>query len=101
MLVPPRAFSGYKVWPVGDDIAWLRVGEDGRLWAVNPETGCFGVLPGTSRASNPNALETLRRNSLFTNAALSSDQTPWWEGIGTEPPAGLLDWQGRLWSPDN
>jgi phosphoenolpyruvate carboxykinase (GTP) len=101
MLIPPAALHGYKVWTVGDDIAWLRVGDDGRLWAVNPEAGFFGVAPGTGPKSNPNAIATLHRNSLLTNVALTPSREPWWEGIGSEPPAGLLDWQGRPWSSNN
>jgi phosphoenolpyruvate carboxykinase (GTP) len=98
MLIPPRELAGYRVWTLGDDIAWLRIGEDGRLWAINPEAGFFGVAPGTGPRSNANALATLGRNSLMTNVGMTPKREPWWEGIGTEPPAGLLDWQGKPWS---
>src|SRR5262245_12847565 len=101
MLIPPDALPGYRVWTVGDDIAWIRVGDDGRLWAINPEAGFFGVAPGTGPQSNPNAMATLHRNSLLTNVALTPNREPWWEGIGSEPPLGLLDWQGRPWSANN
>ena len=98
MLVPPEHFKGWRVWTVGDDIAWLRPGEDGRLWAVNPEAGFFGVAPGTSRASNPNALAMLHKDAIFTNVALKEDGTYYWEGL-EPPPAACVDWRGRPWTP--
>jgi phosphoenolpyruvate carboxykinase (GTP) len=97
MMIPPRRFEGWKVWTVGDDIAWMRVGEDGRLWAVNPENGYFGVAPGTSMHSNLNAMKSTAKDTLFTNVALTKDNDVWWEGIDGEVPDELTDWQGRPW----
>jgi phosphoenolpyruvate carboxykinase (GTP) len=97
MLVSPFEAQGYKVRTVGDDIAWLRPGPDGRLWAVNPEAGFFGVVPGTGPDTNPNALATIARDTIFTNVAVSPDGVPWWEGKDKSPPAGLVDWQGKPW----
>jgi phosphoenolpyruvate carboxykinase (GTP) len=101
MMVPPKRFSGWRIWTVGDDISWMRVGPDGRLWAVNPEAGYFGVAPGTSIASNPVAMKTVERDTIFTNVAMTADRDVWWEGMGVDPPDGLTDWQGRPWSKDS
>ncbi|MEE1115836.1 MAG: phosphoenolpyruvate carboxykinase (GTP) [Clostridia bacterium] len=104
MLIPPEVYGkkGYKVWCVGDDIAWLRVGEDGRLWAVNPENGFFGVAPGTNENSNPNALYTTVKDTIFTNVALNTDtNTVWWEGLDKNPPANCIDWKGNEWHYEN
>jgi len=97
MLIP--TIPGWKVETVGDDIAWMRFGEDGRLYAINPEAGFFGVAPGTSRDSNPNAMASLARDSIFTNCAISPEGDIWWEGIGDPPPAWMVDWRGRLYDP--
>ncbi len=100
MLIPPEIYQkqGYKVWCVGDDIAWLRVGQDGRLWAVNPENGFFGVAPGTNEKSNPNALYTTMKDTIFTNVVHDLDNnTVWWEGLDNNPPANAMDWKGNVW----
>jgi len=99
MLRPPASMPGWKVHMVGEDIAWLRVGDDGRLWAVNPEAGLFGVVPGTNSGSNPNATEMIQRNTIYTNVALRPDGTAWWEGHDDAPPPEAIDWQGRPWTP--
>ena len=100
MLIPPEIYKkkGFKVWTVGDDIAWLRIGKDGRLWAVNPENGFFGVAPGTNEKSNPNALATTKKNTIFTNVVENLDnETVWWEGLDKNPPKNALNWKGEKW----
>jgi phosphoenolpyruvate carboxykinase (GTP) len=101
MLVPPEGLKvkGYRIWTVGDDIAWMRVDTDGALWAINPETGFFGVAPGTNSKSNPNMVETIKKNTIFTNVLLKPDGTVWWEGADGAVPSEGMDWQGRPWRP--
>jgi len=99
MMVSALENQGYKVWTVGDDIAWMQIGTDGYLHAINPEAGFFGVAPGTGMNTNPNVMRALNRNSIFTNVGVTAEDEPWWEGIGGDPPEGLVTWRGEKWDP--
>ena len=99
MMVSALESQGYRVWTVGDDIAWMKIGDDGYLHAINPEAGFFGVAPGTGMTTNPNVMTALQKNTLFTNVAMTSGREPWWEGIGSPPPGGLINWRGEAWDP--